>query len=146
MFASNCIAWWAPQVRAGNVVRWPYGDAATAPIDERDIAAVAARVLQDKEHNGGDYVLTGPESLTQAEQVRIIGDVIGRDVAPEEISPEEARSELPFPGGALEMLLNAWSAAAGIPAFVTATVAELTGRQPRAFREWAADHRDAFRA
>jgi len=146
MFAANSISWWAPQIRAGNAVRWPYGQAATAPIDERDIAAVAARVLQSDGHVGGDYVLTGPESLTQAQQVHIIGSVIGRDVAFEEISPREAHSELPFPAPALDMLLKAWSAAIGIPALVTTTVAELTGRPPRTFREWAADHADAFRA
>ena len=34
---------------------------------------------------GGDYVLTGPESLSQAEQVSIIGDVLGRRVRFEEL-------------------------------------------------------------
>src|SRR5262249_43430522 len=24
MFAANALRWWAPQIRAGNVVRWPY--------------------------------------------------------------------------------------------------------------------------
>ena len=78
MFASNTLFWWAPAIRNGDVVRWPYGAAETAPIDERDIAAVAARALYEDGHAGGDYVLTGPESLSQAEQVSIIGDVIGR--------------------------------------------------------------------
>ena len=55
------------------MVRWPYGAAETAPIDERDIAAVAAPALCEDGHAGGDYVLTGPESLSQAEQVSIIG-------------------------------------------------------------------------
>src|SRR5262249_34501105 len=122
------------------VVRWPYAAAATAPIDERDIAAVAARVLHDDRHGGGDYVLTGPQSLTQAEQVAIIGDVTGRRLLFEEISPTEARSNFP------EMLLNAWSAAVGLPAYMTTKVAEVVGRQPRSFSEWAADHADAFRA
>ena len=52
------------------VVRWPYGAAETAPVDERDVAAVAARALYQDGHAGGDYVLTGPESLSQAEQVQ----------------------------------------------------------------------------
>jgi hypothetical protein len=34
-----------PQIRAGDVVRWPYLDAPTAPTDERDLAAVAVRAL-----------------------------------------------------------------------------------------------------
>jgi hypothetical protein len=43
------------------------------------------------------------------------------------------------------MLLNAWSAAVGIPAYVTDTVEHITGRPARTFRQWAADHADAFR-
>ena len=145
MFAANSIGWWAPQIRAGNVVRWPYGQAATAPIDDRDIAAVAARVLRTHGDAGRDYVLTGPQSLTQAEQVEIIGDVLGRRVTFEEITPAQARLELPFPPAALDMLVRAWSAAVGLPAFVTTTVREITRRPARTFREWTADHSDAFR-
>lgn len=58
-------------MRAGGVVRWPYGAAETAPVDDRDVAAVVARTLDQDGHAGGDYVLTGPESLSQAEQVGI---------------------------------------------------------------------------
>src|SRR5262249_9809064 len=45
MLSSNALYWWAPQIRKGDVVRWPYAAAETAPIDERDIAAVAVRAL-----------------------------------------------------------------------------------------------------
>jgi uncharacterized protein YbjT (DUF2867 family) len=48
------------------VVRWPYGAAETAPVDERDVAAVAARALHENGHAGVDYVLTGPAALSQA--------------------------------------------------------------------------------
>ena len=90
MFASNVTFWWADAIRNGGVVRWPYGAAETAPIDERDIAAVAARALYQDGHAGGDYVLTGPESLSQAEQVSIIAETIGRPIRFEELSPDEA--------------------------------------------------------
>src|SRR5205823_10444082 len=93
MFMSNTSHWWAASIRNGDVVRWPYGAAETAPIDERDIASVAARTLYEAGHAGGDYVLTGPESLSQAEQVSIIGAVIGRRIQFEELSPEDFRRE-----------------------------------------------------
>jgi NAD(P)-dependent dehydrogenase (short-subunit alcohol dehydrogenase family) len=32
MFAANALWWWAPQIRAGDVVRWPYALAPRAPI------------------------------------------------------------------------------------------------------------------
>src|SRR4029079_1432376 len=93
MFASNTVAWWAASIRNGDVVRWPYGAAETAPIDERDIASVAARALREDGHAGGDYVLTGPESLSQADQVGVIGAVRGRPIRFEELLPEEFRRE-----------------------------------------------------
>lgn len=145
MFAANSIGWWASQIQAGDVVRWPYAAAATAPIDERDVAAVAARALLDDGHAGRDYVITGPESLTQAEQVAIIGDAIGRKLVLEEISPAEAHAELPFPSFAIDMLMKAWAAAVGLPAYMTNQVAEITGREARSFREWSRDHASAFR-
>jgi uncharacterized protein YbjT (DUF2867 family) len=148
MFASNVLMWWGAAIRKGDVVRWPYGAAETAPIDERDIAAVAARALRDGSHTGGDYVLTGPESLTQAQQVALIGDVLGRPLRYEELSPDEFRKETAgvWPAAAVDMLLAAWGAAVGRPAFVTSTVAEIIGFPPRSFRDWAVDHADAFRA
>lgn len=50
MFAANALLWWAPQIRVGDVVRWPYLAVPTAPIDPRDIAAVAVRALCDDGH------------------------------------------------------------------------------------------------
>ncbi|MFI2709793.1 hypothetical protein ACH495_06635 [Micromonospora sp. NPDC018662] len=41
---------------------------------------------------------------------------------------------------AVDMLLAAWSAATGRPAYVTSTVSDLLGRPARTFRQWATDH------
>lgn len=146
MFAANALSWWAPQIRAGDVVRWPYLDAPTAPIDERDIAAVAVRALCEDGHAGAEYVLTGPQSLSQFEQVYTIASVIGHSLRIEEISPDEARRELlrigPLP--AVNMLLQAWAAAIGQRAHVTSTVAEITGVPAKSFLEWATDNAAQF--
>ncbi len=148
MFAANALLWWAPQIRAGDVVRWPHLAAPTAPIDERDIAAVAIRALCDDGHAGREYVLTGPQSLTQFEQVSTVGRVIGRSLRIEEISPEQARNELFnfWPTPIVDMLLQAWAAAIGQSAFVTTKVAEITGAPARTFLDWATDHAAQFRA
>jgi uncharacterized protein YbjT (DUF2867 family) len=148
MFAANALSWWAPQIRAGDVVRWPYLAAPTAPIDERDIAEVAVRALCEGGHAGAEYVLTGPQSLSQFEQVSEIGRVIGRSLRIEEISPGEARRELLTIGplGAVNMLLQAWAAAMGQPAHVTSTVAEITGAPPHTFFDWVTDNAAEFLA
>ena len=146
MFASNVVHWWAPQIRSGNVVRWPYPAAATAPIDECDVARVAARTLSEDGFEGCDYVLTGPESLMQADQVRLIGEALGRPVRFEEQSPEEFRRQASgtWPPLVVDMLLEAWHAAVGLPAYVTTSVGDITGTPARTFRQWVDDHRDAF--
>jgi uncharacterized protein YbjT (DUF2867 family) len=148
MLAGNALLWWAPQIRAGETVRWPHLAVPTAPIDERDIATVAVRALCEDGHASAEYVLTGPESLSQFEQISIIGRAIACPLRIEEMSPDQARRELLpiMPTPVINMLLDAWGAAAGQPAFVTTTVAEITGTPARTFFEWATDHASEFRA
>jgi uncharacterized protein YbjT (DUF2867 family) len=148
MLAFNARAWWAPQIRAGDVVRWPYLAVPTAPIDERDVAAVAVRALCEDGHAGAEYVITGPQALSQLEQISTIGDVIGRSLRIEEMSPEEAKEELLafFPAFVAKLLLDAWGAAIGHPAHMTSTFEEVTGAPPRTFRNWVIDHAAEFRS
>ena len=145
-FALNYRHWWAPQIRNGDVVRWFHGDAQTAAVHERDIAAVAVRAICDQRHDGQDYVVTGPESLTQREQLAIIGDSVGRRLVFDEVSPDTARREViaAWPPRVADMLLSAYAAAVDRPAFVTSTVAAVTGTSARTFREWANDHATDF--
>lgn len=148
-FALNCLHWWRPQIANGDVVRWFHGDAATAPIHERDIAAAAVGALVEEGHAGKDYVLTGPASLTQREQVQMIGTAIGRPLSFEELAPEAARKELlekGWPPHIADMLMSAYAAAVGLPAYVTSSVKDVTGRPARSFREWAIDHAADFTA
>jgi uncharacterized protein YbjT (DUF2867 family) len=110
-------------------------------------AAVAARALLDDGHAGQSYVLTGPESLTHVAQVEAIGQALGRSLRFEELTPEGFRQEMAgrWPERAVEMLLAAWGATIGHPAYVTSAVAEVTGAPARSFRDWARDHAQAFR-
>ena len=146
MLASNALLWWAKSIRAGVVVRWPHLSVPTAPIDERDIAAVAVRALCEDGHAGAEYVLTGPESLSQFEQIATIGRVIGRRLVIEEIAPEQWLRELPasVPPFIAKMLLDAWANAAGQAAFVSSTVLDITGRPPHLFRDWVTDNAAEF--
>jgi uncharacterized protein YbjT (DUF2867 family) len=141
MFATDALRWWAPQIRAGDVVRWPYLDVPTAPIHTGDIAAVGVRALCEYWHAGAEYVITGPQSLTHREQIETIGRAIGRPLRAEEISPAEARVELlsVFPPILVDLFLRVWAAAQGHPAFMTSTVEQVLGRPARTFFEWASE-------
>ncbi|MEU8121784.1 NmrA family NAD(P)-binding protein [Spirillospora sp. NPDC049024] len=145
-FAANTLAW-ADQIRRG-VVRRPYGDAARSLIHERDIADVAVHALTTPGHDGAAYVVTGPESLTHREQVRIIGEVVGREVRWEDLPPEIAREQLTAAWGDaafVQARLKAWQGFVEEPERVTDTVERLLGRPARTFRQWAEDHAADFR-
>lgn len=146
-FASNALWWRAAQFRAGDAVRWPYGAAAMAPIHERDIAAVAVRALTEEGHGKAKYVLTGPQSISQIEQVGAIAEATGRPLRFEEISPETAREQIGplMPASITEMLRNTLAKLVTQPAPVTTTVTDITGFPARSFREWALDHAADFR-
>jgi uncharacterized protein YbjT (DUF2867 family) len=148
MFAANALTWWAPQIREGQVIRWPYLSAATAPIDPRDIATIACRALSDTSLADVDYVLTGPESLTQLEQLTTIGRVLGRNLAIEEMTPEETHREwaATWPAPVIDMLLSAWAAAVDLPAFISETFEQLTASRPHTFEQWAASHAQDFQS
>ncbi|MFB8142251.1 NAD(P)H-binding protein [Streptomyces parvus] len=144
-FASNARGW-AAQIRAGDVVRGP--DAApTAVIDERDIAAVAVRALTEDGHGGATYVLTGPQVLSRAEQVRAIGDAVGRPLRFEAVPPDIARERMLADGRppALVDALLAGAEARPASELVTTTVEDITGAPARTFARWAADRADVFR-
>jgi uncharacterized protein YbjT (DUF2867 family) len=144
-FATNTL-WWAPQIRADGVVRWAYGACARASIHERDIAAVAVRVLTGHGHGATKYLLTGPRTLTQVEQVQIIGEVIGRPLRFEEISPEAMRSQLltRLPPTVVDGALTYWARLVTEPEVVSPTVEEITGAPARPFPEWVSDHASDF--
>jgi len=148
MFAANATVWWGAQIRDGNAVRWPYLGVPTAPIDERDIATIAVHTLTESSHGSAEYVITGPQSLTHYEQISTIGEVLGRSLQIEELCPEEARRELlpAFPRPVVNMLLDAWAAASGQPAFVSSTFQEIVRKPPRSFSAWASDNASFFRA
>lgn len=138
---------WAPQIRTSDVVRGAYGDAMTAPIHQRDIAAVALRALLGPQHAGHTYELRGGHSLSQREMVRIIGNVVGRDLRFEEIDPELAEGELVARGlsaGAASAMLAEQAELALIPEPPSTVVAELLGRPALTFTDWAAEHAPAF--
>ncbi|WP_280239028.1 NAD(P)H-binding protein [Nocardia abscessus] len=145
-FDANTLAW-VPQLRAGDVVRGAYGKAATSPIHERDIAAVAVRALTEDGHAGRHYLLTGPESLTQYDKVRIVGELTGRDLSFLELTADQVRAGMRAQGLPDEVparLLGSLSDYARLPGPTTGTVAELLGRPALDFATWAAEHAAAF--
>jgi uncharacterized protein YbjT (DUF2867 family) len=148
-FADNSIRAWAAQIRAGDVVRYPYAAFQESPIHERDLAEVAVRALLTDELVGRRLELTGPQSLSHQEMVAIIGEAIGRPLRYQEIPPEAAKQGMiqhGVPEPFVEALMGRYARDVGHPAITTGEVEKILGRPARTFAQWASDHADAFYA
>jgi uncharacterized protein YbjT (DUF2867 family) len=146
-FAANTLMW-ADQIRSGDVVRWPFATAARALIDERDIAAVAVRALTEDGHAGARYALSGPEVLTQAEQLAAIGRALGRNLRWEEMPRQAALEALSQAWGDqafAETALDSWEWFTDHPETVTSGVQDVTGSPAGHFADWASANAAAFR-
>lgn len=155
MLMSNAFFELAPQIRAGDIYRGAYPESTSAPVDEHDVAAVVARTMLDDSHSASTYKLTGPQSLTHREKISIIGDALGRAIAFEEMTREEAQSMLlaAFPvqhsnglaDDHIDTVFNYMEESIGKPAFVADTVERVTGRPAGTYAQWATRHTAAFR-
>ncbi|WP_309505994.1 NAD(P)H-binding protein [Streptomyces pyxinicus] len=145
-FASNVLWKWGESIRTEGVARAPYGAAPRVPVHEADVAEVAAAALLEDGHAGQAYALTGPEVITQAGQVQAIAEAVGRPVAFEEITPDQAREEMTaaMPAPVVEMVLRYLTDAVAHPPVPVDTVERVTGRPGRTFARWAADHAGDF--
>ncbi len=148
-YASNALAW-MPQIRQAGIVRGVYGDGATSTIHEHDVAAIAALALLDADavHAGHSYVLTGPQSLSQRDKLRIIGEAIGKAVPWQEIAPEQFRQALlaqGVPADVPDRMIGYWGSLAEHPSPTTFEVERLLGRPALTFADWAGEHAAAFK-
>jgi uncharacterized protein YbjT (DUF2867 family) len=150
MFMSNTIDWWADSIKGQGAVFFPGGKGQVAPVDPRDVAAVAAMALTQPGHNGQIYELTGPELLNMGEMVQVISKVIGKPLKYTSI-PSLAAKMWMLQSGMDKVLVNALmemmaSLRKNEGAIVTDTVEKVLGRSPRTFEAWCREHADAFRA
>lgn len=140
---------WAAQIRAGDVVRGPYAQASNSPIVESDVAAVATRAFLGDDLVGHRIPLTGPEAFTNAELVKVIGEVLGRPLRYEEVPPEIVRKTF-IAAGVSAQFADAYIAfmqgTVEQPVRATPNVERLLGRSARSIAEWVADHRELFTA
>ena len=145
-FMSNTLQW-ASQVRAGDVVRAPFAGVPIATIDPYDVAAVSAKALTSRDHDGRSYRLSGPASLRPADRVRVLANVLGRgELRFEGLSDAEARAEMSetMPAEYVEAFMSFFADGTVDESKVLPTVHEVTGRQPRSFRQWAEENVEAF--
>ncbi|RAY12702.1 NAD-dependent epimerase [Actinomadura craniellae] len=141
-FMANLLGQWGPSVRADDTVRAPFGGTRCTMVHEADIADVVVTALTEDGHAGAAYTFAGPQSLTRREHVRIMGEVLGREIRFEELTVPQAR-ELYLAQGMPPEAVD-WLLQDPVDVPVGPTAERVTGRPARTFAQWVADHRADF--
>ncbi|MBI5546733.1 MAG: SDR family oxidoreductase [Deltaproteobacteria bacterium] len=148
-FMQNFNTFWLPGIQATGNVAVPAGEAKTAFVDARDIAASAAAALTTVGQAGKAYLITGGEALTYAEAAAILTRETGRRVSYLPIDDESFRrgllqAGLPADYAGLMVGLFQNTVRAGHAARISGDVRALTGRAPRTLAEYAHVYRSRF--
>jgi uncharacterized protein YbjT (DUF2867 family) len=138
-----------PTLREGGYVLDPLGPGRGALIDPADIAAVAAAALTEDGHAGQDYLLTGGEALTVAEQAAILATATGRGIEVRPVATPAEAVRFRYPHGAppalADALIEGLTQMRADPTGVRSdTVRQLLGRPPGTFASWCARNAQAF--
>jgi uncharacterized protein YbjT (DUF2867 family) len=146
-FMSNLLAW-AHSIRTESVVRSSTANGRRPFIHTEDIASVCLAALLNDEYSGEALAITGPESLSFGEATAIISEAIGKPLAYQAISDEEAGERYSKISGSREETeahVALWRAIReGRLAATTDRVERILGRKPIALRQWASENVRSF--
>jgi uncharacterized protein YbjT (DUF2867 family) len=146
-FMSNLLAW-ARSVKTEGLVRSSTGEGRRAFIHSEDIAAVAVQALATGNYQGQSLPITGPDALTFKVVAEKIGSAIGKPVAFQSITDEEARRRYSAVSGSVEETeahVALWRAIReGRLAAVTGHVQRILDRAPIGLDQWIAENITAF--
>lgn len=148
MMMVNTINWWSATVRAQHAVFFPGGHGKVAPVDPRDIAAVACAALTDQDHVGQTHEVTGPEVLEIRQMVEILGNALGTPLRYVNVPTLFAVLWLRR-FGMSRRLVKALAETLGALrrneyAYTTDVVERIGGIQPTTFQSWCLDHAASF--
>jgi uncharacterized protein YbjT (DUF2867 family) len=134
---------WKDQLDACEVIRAPFGDVPVAMIDPADVAAVLATALTETGHAGRNYRVSGPEALTPADQVAIVGETLQRRLRFDAIPDDEARATLPTQLGQAyaDAQFDIFRDHPQYESEIQPTVEQVLGRPPGRLRDWCERNR-----
>src|SRR6267378_1469872 len=112
------------------------GQGRVGMIDGRDVGVFAAKVIEDAAaHTGMTYNPTGPEVATMAESAKTLSSLLGKPVNYVALPPEAAQQAMLDYG---RVYSDGWGD------FTTSDFKDITGQEPRSFKQFATDFAPAF--
>jgi uncharacterized protein YbjT (DUF2867 family) len=138
----------ADMVKQGTIYQ-PAGEGKSAPVDIRDIAAVAVKALTEAGHEGKSYDITGPDLLSYDDIARILSEAAGHPVKYQNIPPAAAKQAMlgmgmpQFVADAINQLMD--QLRAGAYAKRTTVVRDVARKPPITFAQFARENAAAWR-
>lgn len=147
-FMQNFHTFWLHGIATANAIQLPVGNAKGSFIDARDIAAVAASLLQRSDLDNQAFDLTGSEALDHRDVAALLSRTLGRTIRYDDITPDAMRGGLlaaGIPADYAEFMLTILHYfKLGYSERVTDSVERITGVKPRLFETYARDFRSAY--
>lgn len=147
-FMQNFNTFWLQGILQANTVFLPVADAKASFIDARDIAAVAARLLDTEQFDNQDFDLTGAESLSHDEAAALISQATGKTIRFQDITPQamlDGLLQAGLPADYAEFLVMILGfLKQGAAERRTDAVERITGQAPIRFAQFARDYRAAW--
>jgi len=133
----------------GNIYA-PMKDAKISLVDVRDIAAVAAKALTEKGHEGQTYSITGPEAVSYTQIASAFSEALGKKVTYVAIDDAKLREALSvyqkLPAWMVDDFSNLFAYfSSGAAAAVSPDVEKVTKRKAIPFPKFAKDHAAAWK-
>jgi len=148
-FMQNCNGFMLEGIRGQGGIYVPAGDAKTSFIDIRDIAAEAVAALTTENHLNKAYTLTGGKALDHHEMAKILSDVTGKNIQYFPMSDEDMRDALKsagWPDESIEMSIELYRfVKQGGTEDVSPDVANILGREPITFEQYALDYAESWK-
>lgn len=148
-FMDNFHTFWLPPMQAAGVIPVPAGEARTAFIAAQDIAAAAAAALRSDAFDNQAFSLSGPEALTYAEAAAVISRHAGRTIVYQNVDDAvfiALLQQAGIPTDYAQFLAALFGfVRQGAASQVVDGVQRLTGREPIALDEYAAQYAEFWR-
>jgi uncharacterized protein YbjT (DUF2867 family) len=146
-FADNFHTFWLDDIKRG-VIAVPAGEGRTSFIDVRDVASSATAALTSDRFDGKSLNLTGPEGVSYYDAAGILSKLAGRKITYQPVDDDtfiQAAVAAGMPPDYAAFLAAIFlPVRQGWTAGVTSDVHVLTGKAPRSFEQYAADHASRF--
>ena len=150
-FMQNFISFFGQTIKNQNAFYLPAGDGKVSFVDVRDIAAVAVKLLTEKNrfnHENTAFGITGQEALSYSQAAEILSKATGKKISYIDIPQEEAIESMKGFG------MEDWLIAdliefsniikAGNASHMTDTIEQFLGRKATSFEQFVRDHINSF--